>query len=355
MNVLLITNIPAPYRVLQFNEINKSLGDNFLVYYFGLTESNRSWNMPHLSHSYIIGQNSNLSRKLISVNLVRVLYNFKPRIIIASGFTLNIILSFIYAKIFSIKFIILTDSWMHSVSKQSVMHRIIRKVIIKRVDASIAVGNKGKEFLVSYGANPQRIKISPLSIDNLFYKKFYKSFNQKSYDILFSGQFIERKMPFFVIDILEELYKRGFKINFLLIGDGPLKEQILSRLQALGIQFSYPGFIQQLDLPKFYSDSRILLFPTLDDPWGLVANEACAVGTPVITCNNAGAADDLIKDNVNGFVLPLDLNIWVEKIIYLLHNIALYNNFSQSCLKRIQNYSIEKSKLGVLDAIKSCR
>jgi putative transposase len=53
------------------------------------------------------------------------------------------------------------------------------------------------------------------------------------------------------------------------------------------------GYFSQNELPYYYALTRVFLFPTLLDPWGVVANEACAAGVPVITCSNAGAAGDL--------------------------------------------------------------
>ena len=39
------------------------------------------------------------------------------------------------------------------------------------------------------------------------------------------------------------------------------------------------GFARQEDLPRWYGASRVFLFPTQWDPWGVVANEACAAAT----------------------------------------------------------------------------
>jgi len=57
-------------------------------------------------------------------------------------------------------------------------------------------------------------------------------------------------------------------------------------------------------LYKYYSISNLLLFPSRQDIWGLVINEALACGLPVITTREVGASVDLTKENKNGYIIP---------------------------------------------------
>jgi glycosyltransferase involved in cell wall biosynthesis len=70
--------------------------------------------------------------------------------------------------------------------------------------------------------------------------------------------------------------------------------------------------LAQRELPEVFSKARIFLFPTKFDCWGLVANEACAAGLPVFISPHAGAAGELVKSGINGYVLELDVNVWGE-------------------------------------------
>jgi glycosyltransferase involved in cell wall biosynthesis len=349
--VALITNIPSPYRVLQFDLLNEELNNNLIIIYLKKTESNRKWNIPNLNHNYIFLKESFWSKFNLYPNIIPALSKATPDTIIATGFTPTILITFIYAKVKNKKFIVFTDSWIHSVNKLSLLHKYIRKFIIPKADASICVGQKGRDYLESYGAKPKSIFISPLSINNDYYQKFYKPLEEREYDIIFSGQFIEIKMPFFLIDILKELKLKNGTIKLLIIGSGPLEKKIMSKLEENNIEYYFPGFIQQENLPKFYSNAKILLFPTRKDPWGLVSNEACAVGTPVITCKNAGAADDLIIHGYNGFVLPLSTGVWVKHINKLLTDNDLLEKFSQNALSHIRHYSVTNAVKGIKDAI----
>jgi glycosyltransferase involved in cell wall biosynthesis len=49
--------------------------------------------------------------------------------------------------------------------------------------------------------------------------------------------------------------------------------------------------------------------PALEEPWGLVINEAMASGLPVLSSRNVGAAEELVVEGENGFLFdPLNIS-----------------------------------------------
>ncbi len=63
----------------------------------------------------------------------------------------------------------------------------------------------------------------------------------------------------------------------------------------------FPGFRQIEELPRFYAHAGCFVHPALEEPWGLVLNEAMASGLPVLSGDNVGAAEELLDDGVNGW------------------------------------------------------
>jgi glycosyltransferase involved in cell wall biosynthesis len=205
-------------------------------------------------------------------------------------------------------------------------------------DAFMPVGIKGHRNFRSYGIKEEKIFIVPYTIQE---KKYYPKSSEKKYDLMFCGQLIDRKMPMFFCRIAEEVKRKLGTVSLLILGKGPMEEVVRLFLEDRGINYEMPGFIQQDEIPVFYQKSRIFLFPSKSDGWGVVANEACAAGLPVITCDQTGAANDLIQHNYNGFVLDLDEKIWVEKILFLLTDTDNYNQFSTNSLIAINSFSID--------------
>lgn len=63
----------------------------------------------------------------------------------------------------------------------------------------------------------------------------------------------------------------------------------------------FPGFRQIDELPRFYAHAGAFIHLALEEPWGLVINEAMACGLPVLSGNNVGAAAELIEEGKNGW------------------------------------------------------
>lgn len=342
MKYLLITNVPSPYRVKQYNLIGKELGADFFIIYTDSTfkTTQMQWTIPKLTHNHMFldSKNKYIIKKLVII--VKIIAKERPKIVITSGFNIIMLLGFSLSKIIKAKHIVFSDSWLHSINSLSIIHHLARRIVIKRSDAFICVGKKGKEYLRHFDAIDGKIFLSRLS-DDINLDKVVN--HNKEYDIMFSGQFIERKNPEFFVDVALALKDKIPNLKVLLVGSGPLSERICSLMKDGGIEYKYPGFISPHKIKEYYIKTKVFLFPTKDDPWGMVVNDAMSVGVPVITSPFSGAADDLVIDGNNGFVIDLNVELWVEKVYQLLTNEKLYNKFSINALDKVKEFSVEKA------------
>ena len=64
----------------------------------------------------------------------------------------------------------------------------------------------------------------------------------------------------------------------------------------------FAGFRQIEELPAFYAGAGGFVHPALEEPWGLVINEAMASGLPVLSSRNVGAAEELVVDGKTGYL-----------------------------------------------------
>ena len=97
----------------------------------------------------------------------------------------------------------------------------------------------------------------------------------------------------------------------------------------------------------------MFLFPSLKDPWGVVANEACASGTPVISCENVGAAGELVKNALNGYILPINAQIWAKHVLDILNSAELWGELSEAGLETVSEYSYVNAADGLIKAVNS--
>ena len=90
-------------------------------------------------------------------------------------------------------------------------------------------------------------------------------------------------------------------------GSGALESALRQRARELGLAKAvFRGFIQAPDIARTLAQSLALILPSTEEQWGLVVNEALAMGLPVICSSNVGARDLLVRTEVNGFVIEPD-------------------------------------------------
>jgi glycosyltransferase involved in cell wall biosynthesis len=109
-----------------------------------------------------------------------------------------------------------------------------------------------------------------------------RGLDERPFDLLVCGTLNQRKNPMFIADVVDRLASSGFRPRVRVVGDGPLRAPLADRFVAAGIEAQFDGYLQQAGIIEAYQSSKLLLFPTLTDTWGLVANEAllCARVTP---------------------------------------------------------------------------
>jgi glycosyltransferase involved in cell wall biosynthesis len=132
-----------------------------------------------------------------------------------------------------------------------------------------------------------------------------KPFAQRPF--VFVGRFVEKKNVERLLDGFA-LYvaQAGAKARRLqLVGSGPLEAQLRRRVEVLGIadRVDFLGFRSSADVSGLMADGLALLLVSTVEQWGLVVNEALAVGLPVIVSHPVGARDLLVRNLVNGFTV----------------------------------------------------
>lgn len=81
----------------------------------------------------------------------------------------------------------------------------------------------------------------------------------------------------------------------------------------------FHGSVPRAQLFEAYQKADVLVFPTLSDGFGMVVTEALAHGLPVITTDQAGAADLINSDN--GLIVPAaDAEALKEALVWCLDN-----------------------------------
>lgn len=90
----------------------------------------------------------------------------------------------------------------------------------------------------------------------------------------------------------------------ILVGDGPLRSEVMARLRDLEAHVFCAGYVPNCTLPEWYGLSDVFVHPSPDEPWGVSVNEALAVRLPVVASSGVGAAAELLLPRGAGLVFP---------------------------------------------------
>ncbi len=351
MRTVIVTNIPTPYRNPVYSILNKKNNIDLLVLFCSKTEPNRNWKeIPLNFHYKFLSKKSNTFTHF-NINVFKELYKFKPDVVITAGFNPTMLFAWLWTLLNRKKHIPFSDANIHSESQLSFLHKLIRKIVYKFSSAFIGASEKTFDLFRTYKISNSKIFKSCLAIDNNQFKPTDNII--KEYDLLFCGQFNERKNPHFFNQIAIKLAESFHDLTVLLIGSGSIKDKCLIELKKNKINFYDAGFVQPNMLPKLYQSSNIFIFPTKEDPWGLVANEALAAGVPVCVSSVAGVANELVIDSYNGYVMEgFNINEWAEKCYLLLTDDSKYNLMKENAIKSVAVYTFSHAAEGILNAAK---
>jgi glycosyltransferase involved in cell wall biosynthesis len=321
-------------------------------------EPNRLWNLPPLefNHLFLRERYHEVNGRYIHNNpdVFKHLRAFAPDLVLTDGFNPTHLYGFGYAAFKGLPHVAMTDGTDVSEASLSKIHRAVRRTVFARTGAFISASDGGHRLYQSYGIPLEHCFKSCLCIDNdLFTPRPEDSFENKPYDFIFSGRIEEVKNPLFALQVAKATAERlGRKVSILFAGAGSLEDEMKSVAAGMADQVAatFNGYATQEALPALYRAARIFLFPTHWDPWGVVANEACAAGLPVIVTPAAGVAGELVVDGKNGFVCDLELDAWAGHAAALLGKPDMWQDFSNYSRMIVREYTFDTAALGILEA-----
>ncbi len=155
------------------------------------------------------------------------------------------------------------------------------------------------------------------------------------------GQTITENNKIFFLSLLDEFHEyKGLEyllkaikivkdsvpdVKLVVGGKGVLMDHYIKIAESMGISdnVEFHGFIPDEKMAEYYTSANIFVLPSissLQEGFGIVALEALACKTPVITTNIVGVSADLMEENAGLSVAPKDHEALANAIVYLLEN-----------------------------------
>ena len=122
-------------------------------------------------------------------------------------------------------------------------------------------------------------------------------------EIIFTGRLVHEKGLDVLLDALRPLFAEYADLHLTLVGPGDQRAALEAQAAAYGFtdRLTFTGVMAAEQVQSRMAAADLLVLPSRGDGWGMVVNEALAVGVPVIVSDACGASD-LIRHGVNGYV-----------------------------------------------------
>jgi glycosyltransferase involved in cell wall biosynthesis len=155
--------------------------------------------------------------------------------------------------------------------------------------------------------------------------------------VLFVGRGVPEKGAQVLIASLP-IVRQSYAAVKLVIAGGGTKDHLKAQAAALGVgaQTLFTGFIPDDTLLRLYKVADVACFPSLYEPFGIVALEAMAARTPLVV-SNAGGLPEVVEAEVTGTVTeannPSSLAWGITR---LLQDPNLAKNRADAAFQRVQ-------------------
>ncbi|MFX0093157.1 MAG: glycosyltransferase family 4 protein [Candidatus Hodarchaeota archaeon] len=142
----------------------------------------------------------------------------------------------------------------------------------------------------------------------------------KKWDLAFCGRIDKIKGVDLFPKIVNNLNKKDRSIRIVIAGSGPEETSLKRTLKSENLlsHFDFLGILSNSFIPEILSQSRIFIYPSRSEPFGLSILEAMACELPTLTSSIEGPKE-IIEHQVDGVLIePEDTHtytMWIQKLL----------------------------------------
>lgn len=352
--ILLLTNIPSPYMVDYLNELGKHCELTAIFERASSSVRDNSWNTwDNKNFKSVILKGIELGGRdadtAICPQVINYINSSYDHIIVANPCTPTGIIALTYMKMKRIPYGFQSEGGFPGTGKG--LKERFKKYLFSGGEFYFSTADLGDEYYLLYGAEEDKIKRYP-----------FTSLHEK--DILGEPVSIAQKeqirkelgIPYkkMILSVGRILEVKGYdklmeacvglsdNVGIYIIGGAAddYHQSVKNKLDLNNVHFV--DFQNKESLKKYYMAADVFAFNSRGDTWGLVINEAMAVGLPIISSNKCYAALAMMNNGLSGYIVDVDdVDTMHDRMEELLN--------SENKRYEMGKYNIEVSKYYTLE------
>lgn len=170
------------------------------------------------------------------------------------------------------------------------------------------------------------------------FRRNYASDSEKI--VFFVGRLVNEKGAHILIDAIPKIINYYHDVKFVIAGKGPQLEYLRGKASAMQISHKvyFTGYISDGDLCKLYKCVDIAVFPSLYEPFGIVALEGMVANLPVVV-SDTGGLGDIVYHGVDGMkAYTGNANSLADSILEILYNPHKAEEMKKKALEKVNSF-----------------
>ncbi|WP_339695194.1 glycosyltransferase family 4 protein [uncultured Roseivirga sp.] len=361
VKLAILQRVCTNYRIPLFSSLNVHEDIESLLFIgedLPNSKVRNSRNLAKVEHKKLKTRFVKFGRRMFPwhVGLIGELRKYKPEVILCEGEShfLGYLQAIWYKLLFNRKVALIHWCFISLPGEEDRIDSFafkIKKFFRRYFDAFLLYSSFSKKRLVAMGEAPEKAFVAT-NVGDI--RKFIEMSDSLSltkeeakdrlnisgrFNVIYVGTLDQNKRP----ELLVELAKicPSNKFNFVLLGDGPMKEELREQVASLGLRNVLIAGRVIDELALYYRSSDVLLIPGRG---GIVISEAMAFGIPVVVSKADGTEYDLVKNKITGIHLDNDDLISFKKAIdFLADNKEVSDEMGKESRKMVETeFTTEK-------------
>ena len=311
-----IHNIPSPYRLHIFDALWRACrarGLDFHVHFMsdmsrGYAERPLSWRNPKMDFPHTYWRDYGLGQRHVNPGLLAHVRREQPEFLLA-GSPFDTLTGMLAGRLTRG----VTCTWCEGNTKTPGKMGFplgwVKRFALGGYDLVAVPGRDAVRYVALHQARTSRPMPRPVLLPNLVDETRFTAGDAPGTGTARKAVIPARLLPVKgllpFIELLTPEMLAGWQIE--IIGDGPLKGEILERIRARGL-VSHVTVVPSVpydEMPRKYREADVLILPSLYDPNPLSVVEALHSGLAIALTSEAGNVEEAVTPGRNGWVLPV--------------------------------------------------
>ncbi|GAB6065120.1 glycosyltransferase [Aquifex pyrophilus] len=226
-------------------------------------------------------------------------------------------------------------------------YRVLLKFVLEMLDGIVAVSRGVKEDIERTYFIKKKVRVfyNPVDVENLIElsREEIPEEEERIFEkpvIINLSRFVKQKGLPHLIRIFKKVSEE-LDARLVILGDGEMREEVEKMIRDLKLEDSVFLLGWKKNPYPYIRRAKVLAMTSLWEGYGLVLNEAMALGTPPVAFNVKGGPSEILPGCCPLIDYP-DEETYAREVIKLLTDKEYYETIKQNAIKKASEFSVEK-------------